>query len=356
MRGGGKGFIIIGVLLALGAVALVIIALIGTSSDEVDEPPVAMGSYVVAAADVPAHAILAATDVQEVEVPLDQLPADAVTSAGAVTGLAYETALMIDQVLLADQLEEPGLSNDVAQGMRAISIPVDEESTLHGLIANDDHIDIVFKARIDLLPLLPGTVVEATYQEQGGVPEQQVQGPEEDLPVRPAPGDAGSRIVIHDNLDPDGQLEPISKLVLQDLRIIRVVRPGQSFTGDGQSVNAPIVEDAPVSDAPQQSALVLEVTPQQAEALTFMRDANHSYQIVVRGRDDHAQVSTSGITFEILIENDEYALPVPGVVTVTERPTAPPAASTGSQGATRAGDEASPVAQASPAAEAQGGG
>lgn len=104
MRGGGRGFIIIGVLLALAAVALVIMALVGANSDEVEEPSVAMGSYVVAAADVTAHSILTATDVQEVEVPLDQLPADAVTSAGAVTGLAYETALVIDQVLLAAQL------------------------------------------------------------------------------------------------------------------------------------------------------------------------------------------------------------------------------------------------------------
>lgn len=242
--------------------------------------------------------------------------------------------------------------------MRAISVAVDEESTLHGLIANDDYVDIVFKARIDLLPLLPGTVAEATYREpfeQGGVPEQQVQVPDEDLPVRPAPGDDGSRIVVHDNLDPDGQLEPISKLVLQDLRVIRVVRPGQSFTADGQLADAPIVEDAPVSEAPQQSALVLEVTPQQAEALSFMRDAYHSYQILVRGRDDHEQVSTSGITFEILIENDDYALPVPGVVTVTQRPIATPTASTSSEVVTPADDQASPVAQASPAAEAEGG-
>jgi hypothetical protein len=51
-------------------------ALVGANSDEVEEPSVAMGSYVVAAADVTAHSILTATDFQEVEVPLDQLPAE----------------------------------------------------------------------------------------------------------------------------------------------------------------------------------------------------------------------------------------------------------------------------------------
>lgn len=351
MRGGGKGFIIIGVFLALAAVALVVVALVGGNQDATSEPPVAEGTYLQAAIDVPAHTILSPADVTEVSVPVEQIPSGAVTNVGAITGMAYETALTVDKALLSSQLEQPGLSNDVADGMRAISIPVDEESVLHGLIANDDHVDVVFKARIDLLPLIPGTVAEVSYREpfeQGGVPDQQVQSPQEDLPELPAPGDVDSRVAIHDDIDPDGQLQPTSKLILQDIRVIRVVQAGQSFSSDGQPVDSVVPEGASQSEVTPQSALVLEVTPQQGEALAFMRDAKHSYQIMVRGRDDHEQVSTSGITFEILIEDDEYALPVPGGVTVPEPAMATPAAKSGSApGSSGAEAAGSPVAAAS---------
>jgi hypothetical protein len=58
---------------------------------------------------------------------------------------------------------------------------------------------------------------------------------------------------------------------------------------------------------------------EQAEVLTFMQDKRHEYQVVVRGKDDHEQVTTKGITFEILYQDGTYDLPLPGSVTVSSK-------------------------------------
>lgn len=353
MRSGGKGFIVAGVALGLVAVVLVVLALAGGSRGEEQIPAQQMGSYVVAAMDIPAHTILTPTDVSTVEVAAEDVPAGAVTNIGAVIGMAYQTPLSAEQVLMTAQLEQPGLSNDVADGMRAIALPVDEDSSLYGLVANDDHVDIVFKARVDLVRLLPGTIAEAPVQEPGEALDQEIVNADDDAPSYPATGDEGSRVFVRDGIGDEGQLEPVAKILLQDIRILRVVRPGQSFLPDGQPVAETVVEEAATTDDVRQGALILEVTAQQAEAITFMQDAKHTYQVVVRGRDDHESVSTSGITFEILADDEEYALPLPRAVTVEDSLPATPIGSnqdsrpgmTPPQGVTTTG-----AAEASPAA------
>jgi pilus assembly protein CpaB len=345
MRGGGRGFIIIGVMLALAAVVLVVVALAGGNQDETDEPPVAMGSYVITTADVPAHAILAATDVEEVEIALDEVPDGAATNVGSVIGMAYQTPLSAAQVVMTAQLEQPGLSNDVADGMRAIALPIDETSALYGLVGSGDHVDVVFKARLDLVRLLPGSLAEMPVEEVEEIVNQAV-GIGEDLSAYPATGEEGTRVFLRDALGDEGQLEPVAKVVLQDVRVLRIVRPGQSFTADGQPAEALVVEEAATGpEAESSGALILEVRPEQAEVVTFMQDERHSYQIAMRGRDDHATVSTTGITFEILAENEDYDLPMPGPVTVEEPEASPVAANGPGPASAEATQEASPGAE-----------
>jgi hypothetical protein len=62
---------------------------------------------------------------------------------------------------------------------------------------------------------------------------------------------------------------------------------------------------------PEIGQLILEVTPQQAEAISFMQDKNHSIEVVVRGRDDHDIANTTGITFQILMTDGTWAMPWP---------------------------------------------
>ncbi len=153
MRSGGKGFIFAGVALGLVAILLVVMALAGGGeNNEADQAATEeeMVTYVSVTRDIPAHTVFIASDLQEVEVPADEVPIGTVSNSVTAVGMAHRTALRLDQALMQDQLERPGLSNDVAVGMRAFSLPVDDRSSFAGLVATDDYIDVVFKARVNL--------------------------------------------------------------------------------------------------------------------------------------------------------------------------------------------------------------
>ncbi|MEJ7763703.1 MAG: hypothetical protein WKF80_12995, partial [Thermomicrobiales bacterium] len=107
----------------------------------------------------------------------------------------------------------------------------------------------------------------------------------------------------------------VAKVMLQDIRVLRVIRPGQTFSEDGQPVEGAVIEGQTAANG-LTGSLVLEVTLEQAEVLTFMQDTHHQYQVVVRGREDHEVVSTDGVSFQLLATTADYALPLPGSLTV----------------------------------------
>jgi hypothetical protein len=133
-----------------------------------------------------------------------------------------------------------------------------------------------------------------------------------DLPLYPNVGQASAPFTIADDIGPEQALEPVAKIMLQDLRVLRVVAPGQSFTQQGQIIDGAIIDPSAQGTGEQiPGYLILEVSNQQAELLTFMVDERSEYQILVRGNDDRELVATSGITFEILASDADYALPLP---------------------------------------------
>jgi hypothetical protein len=64
--------------------------------------------------------------------------------------------------------------------------------------------------------------------------------------------------------------------------------------------------------------LIIEVTPAQAELVTFIQDNHLKYQVVVRAKDDHTKVTTTGITFDILATDADWALPWPQPITAPD--------------------------------------
>ncbi len=316
MKGGNKLFMIGGVGLALIAIALGVISYTGGGkADAQKDATPAKVTVVQAASDLSAHTVLAATDLVETQVPNTEVPADAVRSSTQVLGLSYRVPLVKGQRLVMSQTEQPGLRNDIKVGLRAISLPVTEVSSLSGLIQDGDYVDVVFHARINLVRLLP-TTGAITPEDQ---PYYIFSGnkltflaPDIEQPNHPFTGDPGSNFIIRDDTGEAQQLEPVAKILLQDVRVLRVVAPGQSFGSNGQHKGKVGSNDVPVpADQNKAGFLVLEVAPSQAELLTFMQDKRHEYQVVVRGKDDHAKVPTNGITFQILATSADYALPWP---------------------------------------------
>lgn len=353
MKGGSKLFLVAGVGLAVVAVAILILGMSGgdkKADANNQQAPVEQVSIIQAAVAVPAHNLLQATDVIEVKVPADQVPADAVTTIGEVLNMSYRMPLATGQTLVKSQLEQPGIRNEIDPGTRAVSVPVDQVSMLSGLIQDGDYVDVVFKTRINLIRLLPTNFAETpedtatySYESKGGgdgngssgdgggdsassLPAS-ASGPilwvaagfEVDVPMHPYAGDPGSKFVIE---DAGGQLEPLAKMMVQDVKVLRVVRPGESYSSDGSLAGQSVTDGATAPTSEDSSGyLILQVSPGQAEALAFMQDSDnqHTYQIIVRGKDDHEKVETTGITFQILASDEEWSMPWPQSLTAPEQ-------------------------------------
>jgi Flp pilus assembly protein CpaB len=327
MRSGGKTFIIAGVGLALVAVVLAVLALGGgggAGSDDGGDD--AKTTVVEALVDVPANQILASTDLVEREVPQSEVSPDSVQTVAQVVGMSYRQPLVEGQRLLLSQTQPPGLSQNIKVGYRAFALPVSEASSLAGLIADGDYVDVVFKARVNQIRVLSTEGAESLedkpYYEFLEMPDAPGWTPPDvDNPQHPAVGDTGSEFLIRDDVGDNQQLEPTAKVVLQDIRVLRVVRPGETFSANGQRVEAVTDPEVPAPDV--LGFLILEVTDQQAEVLTFIQDTRHTYQVMVRAKDDHEIANTTGITFQILYDGEDYSMPMPRPVTAGVAPEIP---------------------------------
>ncbi|MBA3336775.1 MAG: hypothetical protein H0T49_04360 [Chloroflexia bacterium] len=306
-------FIVAGIGLAVIAAVLAVLAIGGGGkADAQKEDQVTVVEAVV---DIPPHTILTAEDLIERDVNVSDANAGAITSKAAVIGQSYRVQLLATQQLVGSELEQPGIRNVIENGKRGFALPVNEANRFSGLVADNDHVDIAYKTRINVQRLLP-TSEGVQMPEDGllsGNSTVTLKPVDSDLPLYPNVGQVSAPFTIADDIGPEQALEPVAKIMLQDLRVLRVVAPGQSCTQQGQLIDP----SAQGTGEQIPGYLIHEVSNQQAELLTFMVDERSEYQILVRGNDDRELVATSGITFEILASDADYALPLPQPVDAT---------------------------------------
>jgi len=319
MKGGSKLFVFAGVGLALVAVLLLVMNLQGGGKADANKTEAATKVTIVEAkADIAAYAVLKVEDLVEHEVDATVAPIDAASSIGEVIGQSYRTPLTIGQPLLRSNLVPPGLRNDITTGMRAVALPVDEVSAMSGLVQDGDYIDIVFNARVNLVRNVPTDVLMVPEDSIYEIKGLMVIPPDLEMPNHPAAGAPGSYFFIRDDVGDAGELEAVAKIMLQDIKILRVIRPGDEFQPDGSKSTESVSEGVSSAQGEALGQLIIEVTPEQAELVTFMQDKHHKYQVVVRAKDDHTKVTTTGITFEILATDAGWSLPWPEPMTAPD--------------------------------------
>jgi Flp pilus assembly protein CpaB len=120
-------------------------------------------------------------------------------------------------------------------------------------------------------------------------------GEQPDPAPYPYPGEPGSRFVITDA----NSGNPIAKVVLQNIRVLRVITPSTIAGGTGNQNNQ------------DDNFLVLEVTPEQAELVHMMTNVG-TYHVMLRGGEDEEVVATRGVNLELLVT--QYNIPVPKTV------------------------------------------
>lgn len=300
MRRSGRLFIVLGVVLGLAAVLLIVVALAGGDSGDdqqasAETKPTDV-SIIQAKREIPPHTVLKAEDLESVVVKSDTVNEDVAKDVSQVIGFAYSADLVEGQRVLLSQLELSGVAEELEPGRRAVSLPVTKNNLVAGLIRQDDRIDVVYEFNAALEGVYPSTPVETS-----GRPELTGEivlppfGEEPDPLGHPFPGEPGSRTIITDANDGN----PVSKIVLQDVRVLRVISPDANAASSGSSDN--------------EDFLVLDVDPSQAEFIHMMQFAGE-YQIILRNPNDRDIANTTGINFELLV--DGYKLPIPKAIRI----------------------------------------
>lgn len=128
-------------------------------------------SVVVASANLRAGSFLSADTVSLRDVPRAFLHSDAILADGwsDTAGRVLAQPVQSGEPVLRSHLAQEvgaGFSSQLAEGMRALTFPVDEEASISGMLAPGDHIDIFFTTTAGnesvTLPMLVNIPVIAT--------------------------------------------------------------------------------------------------------------------------------------------------------------------------------------------------
>lgn len=107
-------------------------------------------TVMVAARDLPAGAILRREDVEAVMWPGTAVPEGFATQAGEVVGRGLITAVKKNEALLDSKLAHKeaggGMSITIPEGMRAVSVEVDEVVGVAGFVLPGTHVDVLVTA------------------------------------------------------------------------------------------------------------------------------------------------------------------------------------------------------------------
>jgi Flp pilus assembly protein CpaB len=255
---------------------------------------------IVAAKAVDPHTVLTEADLAEETIDSDLLTGqDYVTSKGEVIGLAPKAGLVKSQRIRKAELEVAGLTNDIAPGKRAVTLTVDKLQSAGGLLREADHIDLIFSTKVNLTYVFPTRPYEIATAVGGSVEDEDnpltlpAQPPSEPAAYT-LPGEPGSRFKVQGEKGGD----PLAKVTLQDIKVLRVVSAAPPQQGQQQQPQAAVAD-----------LIILEMTADQAEVMKFILDNGASFSFALRGKEDHTLVETKGITYDLFVTN--YQLPMP---------------------------------------------
>jgi Flp pilus assembly protein CpaB len=297
MRKNGRLFIILGVGLACLAVALAFLMFQNAGQSKAVEKPPTTVKVVTVIKDVGAHQVLRDTDLGDETVDKDLLTGGEVFSKSEVLGQAAKVGMVKGQRVNKATLEIPGLTNDITHGKRAVAVPADRLVLAGGLLRDSDYIDLIFSTKVSLSYVLPTRPLEidTSTAADSNVSVTLPVSPPGDPASYVYPGEPGSRFKVE---GPGGKGSPLSKVIFQDIKVLRVVS-APADPNQQQQKAATTTSDM----------LVLELTDEQAEVMKFILDNGATFSFAVRGKDDHELANSSGITYDLLITN--YQLPMP---------------------------------------------
>lgn len=210
----------------------------------------------VAARDLPVGTMLRTEDVRLVDWHSDVLPPGHATSTAELVGRGLISPVRMNEAFLdtklADKAAGGGLPIVIPEGMRAVSVKVDEVIGVAGFVLPDTRVDVL-------------------------------------VTLTPRARDAA----------------PVTRVILQN---VRVLSAGQSYQRDEEGKPKTV------------AVITLLVTPQEAESLTMAANEGR-IQLALRNTLDVAEVRTTGVRLNSLVETPRAAAAATRPVQVRARAT-----------------------------------
>jgi pilus assembly protein CpaB len=141
-----KKVILIALIAAIAAGALLYFYLDDLEKESVVE--VVYEDVLVASADIPAYSVITADMVTLTQMPEGTAHPRAAHSASEAIGFVTEGLIVAGEEILPEKLKQPGQSESgmsyiIPDGMRAVTISVDEISGVAGFVQRGDYVDVI---------------------------------------------------------------------------------------------------------------------------------------------------------------------------------------------------------------------
>jgi pilus assembly protein CpaB len=193
----------------------------------------------VAVKTMPPKYKITEADIRQVRISTEMINSRAVLDKSAILGKRLKETVVEGEQIILDRLageEDASLSFAIPEGMRAVSINVNDQTDVSGLVRPGDFVDVV-----------------ASFE------REEVQG-QDSMTVYPR----------------------ITKIILQDVEILAL---GRNMSANGEQA----------AEAP--TTATLAVSPQDAEKLVYASEYA-ILRLALRGAGDKSRINTSGIIRE----------------------------------------------------------
>ncbi len=259
-------------LIGIGAAVLLIQRLNSQTQAQAQQAEVAKTSIVVMARDMKLGDRISSADVSMVEVPVEVVPRDAVTSLEAAQGKFLKSDMVQGEMVLAHNLADPTNNN-------------------HDLsyVLADDHVLLAFPAR-DLMSteniIQRGDVIDifATFQEQ-------VKNTDPTAVTATGTQEPVMRTFTVDTF----QKVSITAMVLDVVASDQAQGGGVNLTG-GDNTTATSRTNTSIS------SYLLALAPQDALVLKHLKDMSATFDFVIRAPTSTVQFDLTPVTEEYIVE------------------------------------------------------
>ncbi|MBN2469488.1 MAG: Flp pilus assembly protein CpaB [Anaerolineae bacterium] len=347
MRGRGRLFLLLALVLLLGVVAVVLLLpqLTGglvpatqvADAPEVVVPtptPIPFVEIVVAVQELPRGIRIPAENAVELRRwPAEAAPFNALQSLDDVIGKIARTDIPRESPVLSTMLvdnlrelaERGRVGSDAAAvmppGLVAVSIPMDRITGVAYAIREGDYVDVMMSMLFvdvdeEFQTLFPNKINLVGYDEEGNPTVGASIDGRQDVGIGGSPVIVGPSEIQRPRL--------VTQRTVQSAWVLRV----GNFPVTGSYIGAtptPIptptpeagegeAEDRPAAAAPQQTSLIpdivtLAVSPQDAVVLVWAVDAKLPITLALRSATDISQVPTQPVTLEYIMSNYNISAP-----------------------------------------------